>query len=63
MDCDHAICDDCWAGKNPKRVPMRCKTIECESCCFCGAPTLSGIYVRHDPKDEKLACKGEHKED
>jgi len=63
MSFNHAICDDCWGKREPKRDPVRIKDFKCMSCCFCGDPTVSGIYVRNDPKDEKLACKGEHKED
>jgi hypothetical protein len=27
-----------------------------DQCCFCGQPTSSGIYVRHDP--DRLTCEG-----
>ncbi len=31
-----------------------------ELCCYCGSLTIMGIYVRHDPEDDVLVCKGEH---
>lgn len=42
-------CGECWAQQNPNRYPVRIKPIEAEICCFCGATTYSGIYVRIDP--------------
>lgn len=30
-----------------------------EQCCFCGSPTIIGIYVRYDPASHDLkACRG-----
>jgi hypothetical protein len=50
----HAICELCWsklckAKGEPGRNPVRMiETVE-ESCCFCGYPTIAGIYIRRDP--------------
>jgi hypothetical protein len=63
---NHLICDDCWEKRDPGREPHRIIGAKTDSCCFCGNPTLSSIWVRHDPKDPKLACKGTegaHKEE
>lgn len=42
-------CDDCWderhAGTPSPRTPVGAP----EACCYCGADTRSGIYVRVDP--------------
>ncbi len=54
----HIICDDCWIKKFPDREPVRLKTVEALICCFCGNPTISSIYVRHDPKE--LKCDERH---
>ncbi len=60
----HAICDDCWDAKRPERPSPRDGKGEPTMCCFCGAPTASGIYVREDPKKTKCAGRGpEHKRD
>ena len=47
----HTICDDCWNVRHPNRqaVKGRFYEVEPELCCFCGRPTTSRIYVRHDP--------------
>jgi hypothetical protein len=42
-------CDGCWSGRYPGRQPVRLKEPETETCCFCGAQTQAGIYVRVDP--------------
>lgn len=31
-----------------------------ERCCFCGLPTIIGIYVRHDPASPDLKACGGH---
>lgn len=56
----HAICDACWAKKNPNHEPGRLKSAVCEECCYCGNPTIDGIYVRDNP--DSLTCKGVHKD-
>lgn len=57
MTWTHRICDECWNKKNPGQRPFRVQHqyIELVSCCFCGKNTISGIFVRHDPKE--LSCK------
>jgi hypothetical protein len=57
---NHAMCDDCWTVWDPSHDPVRVREAyrESEKCCFCGAPTISGIYVRVDP--DKTPCKGNH---
>jgi hypothetical protein len=58
----HRICEGCYAeralleGKG-YRLPARVRDASIQQCCWCLAPTYSGIYVRHDPKD--APCKGE----
>jgi len=47
----HAICDDCWDKQHPDRPSPRAGEGETECCCWCGAATWSGIYLRADPKD------------
>ena len=60
----HAICTDCWDKKRPDSPAPRLpdgRDIESgplEMCCFCGAGTAAGIYVRADPQTTK--CGGEH---
>lgn len=54
----HYICDDCWDKQNPERQSHRMNSGSSATCCFCGGPTASGIYVRRDPQDPALACKG-----
>jgi hypothetical protein len=54
----HAICIPCWNEKNPDRDPITLREEEKETCCFCGAPTTAGIYIREDPN--KVLCKGNH---
>lgn len=53
----HAICDDCYAKREPGREPVRLVNRELEHCCFCGDQTLSGIYYRHAPSVTPL-CRG-----
>lgn len=59
----HALCDACWAKREPDRIPTRLRagpdspTMASEPCCFCGQPTC-GIYIRHDPAT--APCGGNH---
>lgn len=47
----HAMCDACWnARRSPDYPPVRMVDPETETCCWCGQPTDSGIYVREDPR-------------
>jgi len=50
----HVICDSCWFFQYPDRHPV--KTVEriFKTCCFCGAQTAAGIYVRVAPIDPRL---------
>lgn len=52
----HAICNDCWDKENPGKVPRRLVNKVVEDCCFCGQPTISGIYVKQHPAD--TPCRG-----
>lgn len=52
-----ACCDDCWVSKYPGMYgcePTRLKENfrEVDKCGHCGRETLSGIYVRIDPKEQ-----------
>lgn len=49
MSWRHSICLACWKTRNPGREPIALKEPEIETCCFCGAETCDGIYVREDP--------------
>ena len=48
-DWNHAICDLCWEGKKPGRIPIRMRDADEEVCCYCHLPTQAGIYIREDP--------------
>jgi hypothetical protein len=55
----HAICQPCWRERyGVTRNVVVVRDDEERSCCFCGAATAAGIYVRADPAT--LACRGEH---
>ena len=43
-------CDDCWDERHPTHPSPRRPTSMEETCCYCGELTLSGIYVRVDPR-------------
>ena len=60
----HNICERDWFvgphGVLPDgafRKPVRVKD-KSDVCCYCGTPTVSGIYVRDD--DAHTLCGGEH---
>ena len=59
-DWTHPICMKCWRQKEEGRTPQRYVNDDLEHCCFCGDVTQDGIYVRHDPTDPNLRCRGEH---
>jgi hypothetical protein len=42
-------CNGCWEAHNPGRAPIRVRSPEDTTCCFCGGSTQSGIFVRVDP--------------
>ena len=52
---NHLMCAACW-NDDERHVNKAVEGAwsEAEPCCFCGNPTTSGIYVRHDPT--KLEC-------
>ena len=54
----HAICRLCWDAQTPDREPTVLRYPHEETCCFCGAVTQEGIYVRENPA--RLRCGGEH---
>ena len=47
----HPICDPCWNNHQPRRTPHRIveEHRDHETCCYCGNPTFSGIYIRDNP--------------
>lgn len=53
---DHAICGRCFVDQWGSKRPARIVEGEREICCFCGADTDAGIYVRRDPKE--TPCQG-----
>jgi len=47
----------CFTEKYPEKgPPFRMLKAPEETCCFCGAKTSDGIYIRHDPRGLKF-CK------
>lgn len=55
MNWNQPCCDACWIAytlqhEMPGREPVRLRQPMHEQCCFCGEGTLSGIYVRVDPR-------------
>jgi hypothetical protein len=57
-DWTHPMCDPCWVEEMGLREPVRMARAAAERCCWCAAPTRSGIYMREDPA--KLDCEGIH---
>ena len=53
------MCEDCW-NETKGGSPICAKVDEVDVCCFCGEDTWLGIYVRHDPNDPILKCRGKH---
>jgi len=54
----HPICAGCWKKREPFRTPLRLY-VETERCCFCGADTDDGIYMR-ELVENVPACTGSH---
>lgn len=53
MNWTQPMCGLCWEALNPDgRAPVRItkEHRRTERCCLCGLDTLSGIYVRRDPR-------------
>jgi len=42
-------CNRCFEARHPGKTPSRLVDPDVEVCCFCGAATPSGIFVRVDP--------------
>lgn len=57
----HPVCPYCYDDLYPGREPVVVEPRTSETCCFCGIPTRSGIYVRADPSTPRF-CEG-HKDD
>jgi hypothetical protein len=55
---NHLSCIECWERNFPDQIPFRVKQAGLDSCCFCGKPTVSGIYVRANAREERLWCEG-----
>jgi len=53
----HAICESCWVAREGSRSPVTVGE-NWEHCCFCGASTGGGIFVRADPMTG--LCGGKH---
>lgn len=51
MSWTQSICVDCSDERNPERKAVALVDTHRneETCCYCGEPTTSGIYVRADP--------------
>jgi hypothetical protein len=58
---NHPICERCWAELHPDRQPVAMGSPEPEDCCYCGGPTVDGIYIREDPN--MLPAHTEHDDD
>jgi hypothetical protein len=62
----HSICDPCWDRErretwgDPTRIVRSHR--KKEICCFCRRENQDGIYVREDPKSDKVLCGGDHPE-
>ncbi len=59
----HAQCETCWNAFHPASPPTPVMTLTADYvvCCFCGAGTSAGIYVRADP-DTTPYCEHEEEE-
>lgn len=57
----HNMCGACWDRQHQgNRQPHRVTHSLTEICCYCGAVTNEGIFVRNDPNDPTLHCGGLH---
>lgn len=59
MNWNQPCCDACWVRMRGERVPVRlvdAYRVE-EQCAWCGAMTLSGIYVREHPDNVSFPAK------
>lgn len=57
---NHDMCWACWGLFKPGQQPVRVEGGKMRKCCFCGAKSNSGIFVRHAPAERKRrkACSG-----
>lgn len=56
MTWTHALCEACWKAREPGREPFRLVDVgivdrKTETCCRCGEPTTTGIYVRANQQE------------
>ncbi len=63
----HNICKPCWrlwsiSVHGIEKDPVSMVNAKAELCCFCGAINLNGIFVRENPKSNKLVCSHDRKE-
>lgn len=49
MSYTQPICRPCFSIKHPSREPVRVRDDESRTCCLCGDPTVTGIYIRINP--------------
>jgi hypothetical protein len=56
----HPICERCWEEKHPGAVYHYVVNTPERTCCFCGAKSLSGIFVHQNPVT--VPCVGKHPE-
>lgn len=60
---NHTVCEVCWFAKHPQRFPVQVIRHErqyVDSCCLCGSPKVTRIFVRIDPVADELLCSGRH---
>ena len=51
----HSQCTICWLNtEGLERIPHRVKNPHVTTCCYCGHPTISGIFRRERPGDPKI---------
>lgn len=51
---NHPQCRRCWTDRRGDDVPHRIVNDDARVCCFCGAVTISGIYIRVRPGDPSI---------
>lgn len=56
MSWTHAICLPCWEKRHGARVPVAVADAPSVACCYCGAATAAGIFVRESPRE--VPCEG-----
>jgi hypothetical protein len=68
------MCERCWINNRgqlgdhgdglqslvdvPVPVRLASEAAELTACCYCGEPTIFGVYVRQDPAE--VSCGGQH---